>query len=169
MMRGLPALLPAYSFTRPTDTTAYASGDLIANNTAAGSVVPMSWTIPWTRAGGWIVVAGVRLRKSTAGVTNPSFRVHLFSAIPTFTSAGDNGLMTTVVATGMASWLAQFDVTLNSAAVDGAQGLAVAVDSVPQYVKLASGATTLYGLLEARGAYAPGNAEVFTARPMILT
>jgi hypothetical protein len=30
-------------FTRPSDTTAYASGDLVANSTTAGSVVPMSF------------------------------------------------------------------------------------------------------------------------------
>jgi hypothetical protein len=31
--------LASASFTRPADTTAYASGDLVANSTTAGSVV----------------------------------------------------------------------------------------------------------------------------------
>ena len=33
------------SFTRPGDTTPYASGDLVANSTTAGSVVPLTFTI----------------------------------------------------------------------------------------------------------------------------
>jgi len=37
------------TFTRPGDTNVYASGDLVANNTAAASVVPMSWTTPGRR------------------------------------------------------------------------------------------------------------------------
>lgn len=38
----------AYSFTRPNDTTAYASGDLVANSTTANQVVSLSWGFPPT-------------------------------------------------------------------------------------------------------------------------
>src|SRR5688572_29350805 len=33
------------TFNRPADTTAYSIGDLVANNTAAGSVTPLSFTV----------------------------------------------------------------------------------------------------------------------------
>jgi hypothetical protein len=33
------------TFTRPSDTTAYASGDLVANSTTAGSVTPLTLTL----------------------------------------------------------------------------------------------------------------------------
>lgn len=44
--------MPIVSFTRPADTTAYASGDLVANSTTAGSVVAPV-VRPVHSAGGW--------------------------------------------------------------------------------------------------------------------
>jgi hypothetical protein len=36
---------PSASFTRPNNTTAYASGQLVANSTTAGSVAPMAFVL----------------------------------------------------------------------------------------------------------------------------
>lgn len=146
------------TFTRPTDTTAYGAGDLIANNTAAASVVPLSWAIPRRPA----IISRIRLLKSTAGLTNPSFRIHLFGAAPTFVTNGDNAAFATVVATGAAEWLGSFDGVMVAACADGA-----AVNCLPtgNYLRrdYIGPLSTIYGLIEAVGAYAPGNAEVFTA------
>lgn len=153
------------SFTRPADTTQYAIGDLVANSTSAGSVSAMSWIVspPYTRQSGYspVYVSGVRLHASKASVTSAAFRVHLYSATPTFTSAGDNSAFGTVVATGNANWLASFDVTMVALHADGASGIAVPTEGfvVPQ---VPSG-TTVYGLIEALNTYTPSSGETFTA------
>lgn len=146
------------TFTRPGDTTPYNAGDLVANNTAAGSVVPLSWAIVRRPQ----FVSRVRLLKSTASVTNAAFRVHLFAAAPTFVSAGDNGAFATVVATGAANWIASLDGTMAAACADGAIVNCIPTGNIPRRDYIGD-VSTLYGLVEALGAYTPGNAEIFTA------
>jgi hypothetical protein len=159
------------NFTRPSDTNAYAAGDLVANNTSAGSVVAMSWVVSpaYPRASGYspVYISGVRLHASKATVTAASFRVHLYSASPTFTSSGDNGVFGTVVATGNANWLASFDVTMVALHADGASGIAVPTEGV--VVPQVPSGGTVYGLIEALAAYTPSSAEVFTAELLLET
>jgi hypothetical protein len=153
----------AYSFTRPSDTTAYASGDLIANSTTAGSVVPLSWAFPSNAPS---LISAIRLTISTALVTNATFRLHLLNAIPTFTAAGDNSAFGTVVATGYDKLIASYEGTLSMLTADGAAGLLVPVDGmvIPVLKKpTAAVSTLLYGALEARAAYVPASASVWTA------
>jgi hypothetical protein len=143
------------SFTRPADTTAYASGDIVANSTTAGSVVPLNFANCSLGIGRAMQVRRVRIGKSGVGVTNASFRLHLFNVLPTV-SSGDNAAIS--IATGMAKYLGSVDVTVGQAFGDGAAGQAVTeVNCHP-----VGSASNLYGLLEARGAYTPGSAEVFT-------
>jgi hypothetical protein len=136
------------SFTRPADVTAYASGDLVANSTTAGSVVPMAITAGQV-ANASFQVRRVRIRKSGTSTTNASFRLHLYNASPT-PANGDNGAWSTNQA---ANYLGAIDVTVDKAFTDGAAGQATTEIN-------AKGA--LYGLLEARGAYTPASAEAFT-------
>jgi hypothetical protein len=133
------------SFTRPADTTAYASGDLVANNVTAGSVVPMSLTPP-QRTGN---VKRVTIKKSGTSVTNASFRLHLYDSSPTPVN-GDNGAWSTTVA----AYLGSVDVTVDKAFTDGAVGVGTCDFNLA--------GTSLFALLEARGAYTPASAEVFT-------
>ena len=74
------------SFTRPGDTTAYASGDLVANSTTAGSVVTPVVPVSRSRrvpSAEQLRVDRIKLLKSTVTTTNASFRVHLYKAAPT--------------------------------------------------------------------------------------
>lgn len=145
----------AVSFTRPADTTAYASGDIVANSTTAGSVVPLNFPNVSNGIGRTVQIRRVRIVKSGTSVTNASFRVHLFNVLPTVGS-GDNAAIS--ISTGAAKYLGQVDVTVGQTFGDGAFGAATTeINCHP-----VGGATTLYGLLECRGAYTPGNAEVFT-------
>jgi hypothetical protein len=142
------------TFTRPGDTTAYASGDQVANSTTAGSVTPMTFTVGGTAVGAEFVLERIKLAKSTTSVTNASFRVHLWSASPTV-AAGDNAAMST---SGTATYLGYYDVTIDKAFTDGSAGFVAtlrdnAIVLTTQYI---------YGLLEAQAAYSPGNAETFT-------
>jgi hypothetical protein len=145
----------AVSFTRPADTTAYASGDLVANSTTAGSVVPLNFPNVSNGPGRTVQVRRVRVNKTGTGVSNASFRLHLFNILPTV-GGGDNAAIS--ISTGAAKYLGQVDVTVGQAFGDGAAGQATTeINCHP-----VGGSSNLYGLLEARGAYTPANAEVFT-------
>jgi hypothetical protein len=141
------------TFVRPADTTAYASGDLVANSTTAGSVAALSLALARVTAGGFSITR-LRLRKSSTGVANASFRVHFYTAAPTATN-GDNGVWLT---NGAANYRGSIDVTMDRAFSDGAAGMAA---PSPDFdIRLASG-TAIFALIEARAAYAPANGETF--------
>lgn len=148
------------NFTRPSDTTAYASGDLAANSTTAGSVVSMAFAMQ-SLSGCAFSVQRARVKKSGTSTTNASFRLHLFTVDPVSLSSGiangDNGAFSTK---GVAGYLGAFDVTVGQAFVDGAGGVGAPNNGTE--VSGASVALTIYGLLEVRGAYTPASAEVFT-------
>lgn len=155
---GFNALVTA-NFTRPADTTAYAVGDLVANSTTAGSVTPLSFTMSRsTGLGGMLRRA--RLRKSGTSITNASFRLHFYSTSPT-PSNGDNGAWLT---NQVANYVGAIDITCDRVFTDGASGNGVPnIGSEMNFV-----ADTYYCLIEARGAYTPGNAEVFTLELEVL-
>ena len=140
------------TLTRPADTTAYASGDIVANSTTAGSVVPITLANVCNGPGQSAQIRRVRLRTSSTSVTNASFRVHLFTSSPTV-SSGDNAAI--VIATGAASYIGQVDVTVGQTFTDGAFG--AATTEINLY-----GTSTVYALLEARGVYTPTSAGTFT-------
>lgn len=164
-MTGFPVLTPLMWFTRPADTTAYASGDLVANSTTAAAVMPLSCDCARVPGGGG-VIAGVHLRKSAASVTTASFRVHAFTGAPTFVTGGDNSALSTVLATGSQRHIAQFDVTFGSAGADGAFGLALAALALP--FRCEPGSRSLWWVVEAQSAYTPASGEVFELEPLIL-
>jgi len=149
------------TITRPADTTAYASGDLVANSVTAGSVANLQFTTLARISGGSGVIIGAQIQKSTNGVTNAAFRLHLFNTAPTYTSAGDNSALSTVVVASAKGYLGYIDITAMVGFSDVAWGSG-APDNSRGGIPYVATAQIIYGLLEARGAYAPGNAEVFT-------
>lgn len=152
------ANVAAPTMTRPADTTPYASGDLVANSTTAGSVTPLSFVAARLAAGSF-QVRRARLRKSGTTPTNAAFYVHLFSASPTVAN-GDNGVFTP--ATGAATYLGALNIASMIGMSDGCAGSGAALVGTEITVQLTSG-QTIYGLLEARGAYTPISGETFTA------
>lgn len=160
---------PSANFTRPADTTAYASGDLVANSTTAGSVVALSWTASRVAAGSFMI-RRARLKKSTTTTSLAAFRLHLYAADPALSTGilnGDNGAWST----NHSSYLGSIDLDISGsggrAFRDSAGVLGAPQAGAEVSVKLGSG-STIYGLLEARAAYAPGNAEVFTVELEVL-
>lgn len=153
---------PTTSTTRPADTTAYAVGDLVANSVTAGSVVALSFTSAGRIASGNGAIVGASIQKSTNVTTNVALRLHLFTVIPTFTSAGDNSAMATVVVASAKGYLGYIDVPAFTGFSDVAWGSG-APDNARGVIPFVAAATpTIFGILEARGAFTPGNAEVFT-------
>ena len=141
------------SFTRPADTTAYAVGDLVANPGAAAAVVPLMLETA-LKVGGTGEIKAARLHKSTTSLVNAAFRVHLYRAAPV-SAAADNAAFS---ANGFAAFYIGFiDVTVDTAHSDGATGRATGSFRFDAM----EGSKNIFALIEARGAYAPGNAEQF--------
>jgi hypothetical protein len=146
---------PTSILTRPANTTPYAANQLIASSTTAGLVV-----VPWfaiaTGAGGAILP---RVRLSTNAMTGwggVTLSVCLWSAAPTYTN-GDGGAY--AVATGSASWLANFLITLTQYG-DGASGAGPLTGANELALKLASGASVFWDMRILGGA-TPSSGQTF--------
>jgi hypothetical protein len=143
--------------TRPANTTAYASGDLVANSVTAGSVVPITFAGVQRSRGVGATILRARVHKSDVSVTTCTLRLHLYTASPTVAN-GDNGVMSS---NKMASYIGTFEVIVDKAFSDGAAGVGLPLIGTAVRVNQAASAT-LYGLLEARSSYTPASAETFT-------
>lgn len=146
------------SFTRPANTTAYAAGDLVANDVDAGDVVPMSFDLSKLRGAQGFLLNCLIIKKSTNTAANASFLLHLFRGLPVVTG-GDNAAF----AVGhQRDYVGPVPLDMTTSGVDitgGSLYLRYGL-TVPGCVDR-EGVDTLYGLLEALAAYAPGSAEQF--------
>lgn len=159
MTTGVPrpgALIQSNTIIRPADTTAYASGDLVANSVTAGSVVPFTFAGAARQAGYRSIIKQVGLIASQKLLTNASFRLHLLTELPTLTS-GDNAALE--LATKLHKYLGFVDValTLN----ETTQGSAGWGYPPMREIGYLSTSLNLFGLLEARAAYVPASAQTF--------
>ena len=143
------------NFTRPSNTTAYASGDLVANNVTAGSVVAMEFTVEVAQ-GRAMKLVSAKLETTNTDAGDATFRLHLYASDPTATN-GDNGVWLTTEST----WIGSVDLDTCKAFSDAIATVTPFADTERIYWRLATG-TILYGLLEARAAYDPSSAEVYT-------
>lgn len=160
-------LAPSANFTRPSDTTAYASGDLVANSTTAASVAALQWDLRRGDEGNIDgFVRKLRAYSSDTDVTNASFRLHLYKANPVSTAPtnGDNGAFAVATAGISASYLGSIDYSLDRTVNGVAWGAGVPTSGVEINF---TDVGILYGLIEARAAYTPASAEVFTLVPEI--
>jgi hypothetical protein len=159
MYMSVTSFAAAASITRPNDTTTYASADLVANNTTAGSVTPFSFTLPSGILGrphllktGLMTITG-----TSVPIANTSFRLHLFTTSPTVAN-GDNAAFSTTAA--YSSWIGALDTTHTALGSAGTRGIFGPV-TAGVFPIIPAGTTTLYGLLEARAAYVPVAQSVF--------
>lgn len=149
-------ITPSSTFTRPTGTTQYTAGDLIANSTTAASVTPLEWAVGSIGSQGCI--RGVKLYKSTATATLASFMVHIFSASPGTPTNGDNGALAVASAV---NYLGEVAVDMTSTGSPGTAYLFKASAATAIWFNLYTAGGSLYGLLEAVGGYTPADSEVF--------
>ena len=158
-------ITPSDGFIRPADTTAYDVGDLVANSTTAGNVVPLTFDIADfpLRSG---VIGYVRVFKDDATVTNANFNLHLFTKRPIVTN-GDNGALATSTAE---NYLGLIACDLTSGAFATTTDVLKRFQILSQ-ASLASifafdltkipAAHEIYGLLAAAAAYTPASGETF--------
>lgn len=141
-------------FTRPADTIAYTAGDGISNSTTA----PTATEFPFAAriaGGSGLVIAG-KLTKSSATTTNASFRLWLYSAAPT--TPNDNAAFA-INFSNRAIRLGYIDFSSMVAGGDCAESFANPQQAQIAF-KLAAG-SSLYGILQAMGAYSPASLEQF--------
>jgi hypothetical protein len=144
-------ITPTANFTRPANTTAYTAADLVADNTTAGSVTPMKFSLQ--RLGNTGKIISARLAKSNTTATLATFNIHLFTESPVVTN-GDNGAF--AISTSR-YYLGKIAVDLSSGAQAGTAYLAKQSSAVAIGVD----AATIYGLIEAGAGYTPASGEVF--------
>lgn len=157
----MPAIATA-SFTRPANTTAYADGDLIANDTTAADVAPLVWTT--SRLVGQGTIARVRAYKSGPTATNANFTVHLFNADPGTPTNGDNGAIGVASA---ANHIGSVDCDMTSGGFAGTVGLSKAFEitngiTFDLTTSQTPGERRLWGLIEANAAYTPESGETIS-------
>lgn len=141
------------TITRPNDTTAYASGDLVANSTTAGSVTPFQLYIPYGRG---FKLWRTGINKSTATTTNAQFRVHFYKDSPTVAN-GDNGAFSST----SSNYLGFQDVDGTAPTFSNNFRAFGSATSITLYM-VTDTDQLIYGLLEARAAYTPGAQETFS-------
>jgi len=156
-----------FELTRPGDTNAYAIADAIANSTTAGSVVPLTWTAT-REAGGSGRVIGAEMAVNSATAFG-AIRLHLFNTTP-FAAGGfqaDNAALAityTALKAGSAganpNYIGYIDFTTFVAQSASAVSIGTC-DLTELAFDCAPGSQTIFGLLEARAVFTPGNQETF--------
>lgn len=147
------------SFVRPANTTAYTSGDLVANDTTAINVIPM----PLSIGRGGLRITQVRLEKDNTTATNSTFRVHFFESNPTVVN-GDNG----VLSYNLSNYIGFVDMPTMTATTSGCYGVRHSGEASSFQAGSASGlfgyasSTYVYAIIEARAAYTPASGETLT-------
>lgn len=145
---------PTSTLTRPANTTAYSSGQLVASSTTAGSIVVPSFTL----AGGRGFIPRLRLATNvTTGWSGAALTVTLWRTAPTYTN-GDGGSY--AVATGGAARLGAFACTLTQYG-DGASGECSVSTGNFATIALPSG-TSVYWDIQTGGSLTPISGQTFT-------
>ena len=142
-------------FTRPADTTAYASGDCVSSSTSAPATQELTSAARVSGGSGYIT--GIVLSKSTASTTAVPFRIWFFNS--TRTPTNDNSALV-LAYTDKSSLLGYADVN-----VVGTSGFTCAfgIENAARLPFVSSG-TSLWYVLQVLGSYTPGNAETFNLK-----
>jgi hypothetical protein len=151
----------AATFTRPSDTTAYASGDVVCNSTSVPTIMTFADALKYNNA----VLQHAMIVTSANVATKPDLELWLFDT--TVAMDNDNAAFTPTDAellnlVGVVSF-ATGDFKAGDA-TGGAGGNAICEATNLGIPINPAAADDLYGILVARNAYVPVSGEVFTVR-----
>lgn len=152
------------SKTRPSDTNAYAAGDVINESTSAGTVYTFTGCARFT--GGSGIISKVMIDDSAYVATTLQAELWLFNA--TYTADNDNAVFTPTDAESQ-TVVARIPVNIAYVgdATSGAGGNVGLESGVVNIPFVCNADANLYGVLVARNAYVPVSAEVFNIRLFI--
>lgn len=148
-------------FTRPSDTTAYAAGDVICNSTSAPTILEFS---VGQRNGATGVILRGTLIDSASEATALSAELWLFDT--TITMDNDNAAFTPTDAE-MKTLVGVLSFTSRKVGT-ASDNCEFRSDESNIPFACTSGTRKLYGVLVARNAYTPVSGEVFTVRLKVL-
>jgi hypothetical protein len=154
---------PSATFTRPANTTAYSSGQLVGNSTTAGSVTPLSFTAARVTGGNFYVRRFTMSFSSHQAMTGTSFRLHLYTVTPAAITNGDGGTYAVTTANEFCEMDTSSTIPTPGTDVSILYGVPSPGDG-NECNGVATGGSIIYGLMEARGAYTPGSSETVTAK-----
>jgi hypothetical protein len=161
------ALRPAYqwsqrehviasaAYTRPANTTAYATLDAVSDSTSAPTALNFANVV--RENGGHGVIKYVRMLDSVLGTLPTSFKLILFDTTPTPTN--DNAALS-ITDANAANIVAVADLLASAALSATANAYYHLQMDVP--FQAAAADRDLYGLVQVVGVYTPASAEVFT-------
>lgn len=151
------------TITRPANTTAYATGQLVANSTSAASVTPFTFSLDGYAQP--VKVSRFIMRSSNDTASNKNFELFLFGGASPVPTNGDGAAFAVTAANGMNNFAGVYGSTAAKVTGGGAVQYFYPMDSAATFVNgwLEQHLTLpFYGLLVVRAAYAPANAETFT-------
>ena len=138
---------------RPADQTPYTAGDVLGTDAATNLVFDNVAPV----AGQTVIITGAYIRIKVAAVPAgmSSLKLHLFNAAPT---ALTDNLAFDIIDADRSKYLGY--ITLPTPEDVGANILWAQVESINMIRKLATGSTSLYGVLQTAGGYTPTSAAV---------
>lgn len=144
------------SITRPSNTTAYAAGDVVGS-TGGSAILTLSSIGP---SGGFVLIQSAALIFSDSSVPSGmgAFRIHFYNASPT--AIADNAPFD-LVSGDRALYIGYIDL---SAPQDFGSTIYAQVDYPGRLIKLAAASTSLFVEIETRGAYTPVSASTVELR-----
>ena len=144
------------TITRPSNTTAYAAGDVVGD-TGGSAIVSLTSAGP---SGGFVLVQSVSLIFSDSVVPAGmgAFRIHMYSASPT--AIADNAAFD-LVSGERDAYMGYIDLP---APLDLGSTIYTQTDYPGRLIKLAAASTTLFAEIETRGAYTPVSASTVSLR-----
>jgi hypothetical protein len=153
---------PEVTITRPANTTAYTAGDVYGVADVSVAANAGSAIHEFTNAGPaggsiWVTAADLKVYLDAVPASMTSYRLDLYDASPT--AILDNAAFS-LVAGDRTKHLGYIDL---GSPVDRGATLAVQTD-VGKAFKLATGSTSLFGLITTNGGYTPASAEVLKVR-----
>ncbi len=156
----LPLKISEATLTRPADTTAYAANDAVSNSTSAPALIEFQNVLPVAGGDGLIVAARCMTNQSTF---TGSLRLHLFKASSP-TPINDNAAHTILWANRSVR-IGYIDFNGFTTAGTGSDcaitlgTFAGSGSALP--VELGNGLTSLWAMVETRGAFTPASGQSF--------
>lgn len=146
-------------FTRPSDTTAYAAGDVVSNSTSSTTLLSISGCARVNAGSGYIV--GATVVTNTKSLT-PRIRVHVFNASNPTVSVDNSALQEKYA--DISKRLGYFDMPAMTTGTDTTNSdMSRAVNFSLRFPFVcAASSTTLYFLFETLDAFTPTSGEKFT-------
>lgn len=146
-------------WTRPADTTPYTAGDAVSDD--ATTATAATFTLLGMGTGG--IIQSVTLHKTDPDAVGADFDIYFFTTQPGGTTYEDNAA--TAITDAVMQTCVGF-VTLTASADGRSLSLSdlYCKTNLNLPYECATGTSALYFVVIARGAYTPGNAEVFTLK-----